>query len=175
MAFAFLNKFFGQSDPNESVRTLYSAITAEARAPDWYLGGGVPDTLEGRFDLMCLITSVVTLRMEGLGEKAQAPMAWLTELFVDDMEGQMREVGYGDVVVGKQVGKMMGSLGGRMGACREAFAAGGDLPAMLERNLYRATPPAPAASDFARARLIGLVEALSQSNLDQLLAGVLRP
>ena len=171
MAFAFLNKFFGGSDPREALQPLYSAVTAEARQPAWYLDGAVPDTMEGRFDLMCLITSVVLLRMEKLGEAAQAPMAWLTELFVDDMEGQMREVGYGDVVVGKQVGKMLGALGGRLGACRTAFAGEGDLTAMLERNLYRGTPPAPPAAGFAQDRLLHLVAVLETSSLDQVLAG----
>jgi cytochrome b pre-mRNA-processing protein 3 len=175
MAFAFLNKFFGGSDPREAMRPLYGAVTAEARSPAWYLHGEVPDTMEGRFDLMCLVTSVALLQLEELGEAAQAPMAWLTELFVDDMEGQMREVGYGDVVVGKQVGKMMGALGGRLGACRIALSGGEDMSAMLERNLYRGTPPAPGAMDFSQNRLKALVADLSSLTLDQLMAGETRP
>jgi cytochrome b pre-mRNA-processing protein 3 len=175
MAFAFLNKFFGGNDPREAMRPLYDAVTAEARTPAWYLRGAVPDTMEGRFDLMCLVTSVVLLKLEDLGEEAQAQMAWLTELFVDDMEGQMREVGYGDVVVGKQVGKMMGALGGRLGACRNALGGGEDLSDMLERNLYRGTPPAPDALDFSQNRLKALVADLSSQTLDQLMAGEIRP
>ena len=175
MAFAFLNKFFGGSDPRDGLRPLYAAITAEARAPAWYLDGAVPDTMEGRFDLMCLVTSVVLLRMEQMGEAAQAPMAWLTELFVDDMEGQMREVGYGDVVVGKQVGKMMGALGGRLGACRVAFNGEEELSALLERNLFRGTLPSPEALVFAQSRLKSLVGDLSTVSLEDLLGGEIRP
>jgi cytochrome b pre-mRNA-processing protein 3 len=175
MAFAFLNTFFGRSDPRDAMRPLYGAVTTEARQPAWYLDGAVPDTMEGRFDLMCLVTSVVLLRMENLGEAANAPMAWLTELFVDDMEGQMREVGYGDVVVGKQVGKMMGALGGRLGACRIALGGGEDLPTMLERNLYRGTPPASDSLAFSQNRLKALVADLSSLSLHQLMDGGLRP
>jgi cytochrome b pre-mRNA-processing protein 3 len=174
MAFAFLNKFFGQNDPRDTVRPLYQAVMAEARHEDWYRAAQVPDTLEGRFDMMCLVNALVLIRMEALGEGAQAPMAWLTEVFVEDMEGQMREVGFGDVVVGKQVGKMMGSLGGRLGACRDALAPGGDLAAMLGRNIYRGSLPAAEAQAAAHARFHGLVGALDQTTLDSLLSGVIK-
>ncbi|WP_204310223.1 ubiquinol-cytochrome C chaperone family protein, partial [Enterobacter cloacae] len=68
----------------------------------------------------------------------------LTEVFIDDMDGQLRQIGIGDIVVGKHVGKMMGMLGGRLGAYREALAAGGFDEALV-RNLYRGEAPAPAA------------------------------
>jgi cytochrome b pre-mRNA-processing protein 3 len=173
MAFAFLNKFLGRSDPREALRPLYAAITAEARTEDWYRAGQVPDTQDGRFDLLCHVTALVVLRLEKLGEPASAPMALLTELFVADMEGQMRETGYGDVVVGKQVGKMMSALGGRMGACRTALAPGGDLPAMLARNLFRGDVPEGAALDAAVSRTTALVARLDATPLESLVAGTI--
>ena len=53
------------------------------------------------------------------------PSVRLTELFVDDMDGQLRESGVGDLVVGKHVGRLMGALGGRLGALRNALAQAG--------------------------------------------------
>jgi cytochrome b pre-mRNA-processing protein 3 len=177
MAFAFLNrilglnKILGRSDPREALRPLYDAIIVEARTEDWYRAGQVPDTQDGRFDLLCHVTALVVLRLETMGEPASAPMALLTEVFVADMEGQMRETGYGDVVVGKQVGKMMSALGGRLGACRTALAPGGDMPAALTRNLYRGDVPEPGALDVAIKRTLALVERLKAGSLESLLQG----
>jgi cytochrome b pre-mRNA-processing protein 3 len=166
MAFGFLNKFSGlntlfrQNDPRGTLRPLYNAVTAEAREEDWYRAAQVPDTLDGRFDMMCLVTALVLIRMEALGEAAQ---------------GQMRETGFGDVVVGKQVGKMMSALGGRLGACRLAVAPGGDLAALLERNVYRGSLPAAEAQEAAQSRVRSLVQALDQATLESLMSGRIRP
>src|SRR3546814_8548157 len=72
----------------------------------------------------------------------------LTERFIDDMDGQLRQIGIGDFVVGKHVGKMMGALGGRMDAYGPALAGEGDLDAALVRNLYRGNAPEPSALAF---------------------------
>ena len=89
------------------------------------------------------------------------------------MDGQLRQIGIGDVVVGKHVGRMMGALGGRLGAYRDGLAAG-DLGPALVRNLYRGEPPAAralavqrrTADDFCRATAV-------RPPLDALLAGQL--
>ena len=66
-------------------------------------------------------------------------MAFLTEIFVDDMDAQLREIGVGDMIVGKRIGKLLGAFGGRLGAYREALATGAEpslLNDALTRNLY---------------------------------------
>jgi cytochrome b pre-mRNA-processing protein 3 len=76
------------------------------------------------------------LRMER--DEATLPAsARLTELFVDDMDGQLREAGIGDPTVGKQLGKLVSALGGRCGALREGLAQADDaaLVAAIERNV----------------------------------------
>jgi cytochrome b pre-mRNA-processing protein 3 len=171
MAFALLNRIFGQVDPRESWRTLYAAIVAEARQPHWYRDAGVEDSIDGRFEMICLVTSVVLIRMEALGEPAAEPMALLTEVLVEDMEGQVREIGFGDLVVGKHVGQMMGALGGRIGAYRSALVAGGNLDAALIRNLYRGQSPAETELARAAAAIGGLHTTLSGCSLDDLRAG----
>ena len=62
---------------------------------------GVADTVEGRFDMIAPILALVMLRMENSAALA-AKTGLLTELFVDDMDGQLRESGVGDLVVGKK-------------------------------------------------------------------------
>jgi cytochrome b pre-mRNA-processing protein 3 len=64
------------------------------------------------------------------------PSVRLTELFVTDMDGQLRQSGVGDLVVGKHVGKLMGVLGGRLGALREALPQGDEaLTEVVARNV----------------------------------------
>lgn len=120
---------------------LWEAIVAEARDPRWYLAHSVPDTIDGRFDMVALVTALVMLRFEQ--EDMRQEGVWLTERFVEDMDGSLREIGVGDLVVGKHVGNMVGALGGRLGAYRAALdadAGPGSLQSALARNILRAEP-----------------------------------
>jgi cytochrome b pre-mRNA-processing protein 3 len=162
-------RLFGRAE-RDGLAPLYRAVVAEARHPAWYRDGRVPDTLEGRFDMVAAVLSLVLLRLEDDGDAMRAPSAHLTELFVEDMDGQLRERGIGDIVVGKHIGRMMGALGGRLGALREAFAEG-DLDAAIERNIYRGASPGADAAGKARARLVALRSRLSTMPAAALIAG----
>lgn len=134
--FSSFRKLFGsEPDPREAQRPLWNAVIATARTPHWYSEGGVPDTLDGRFDMISLILALVLHRIDEDPAQAVAGVR-LTELFVDDMDGQMRQIGFGDMVVGKQIGRMVGALGGRLGAYR-ASDGSEELKAALVRNLWR--------------------------------------
>ena len=110
------------------------------------------------------------LRLERQREHAGAN-ALLTEIFVDDMDAQMREFGMGDIGVGKHVGKLMGSLGGRLGALRDAMGAGGDLEGFIHRNLYRGEDRSPALTQYAATELRSIATRLSMSDGDRIVAG----
>jgi cytochrome b pre-mRNA-processing protein 3 len=163
------HRLFGRGE-RDALAPLYKAVVAEARRPDWYRQGRVPDTLDGRFDMVAAVLSLVLLRLEDEGDAGRAPSAHLTELFVEDMDGQLRERGIGDIVVGKHVGRMMGALGGRLGAFREAFAAG-DLDAAIERNIYRGTAPAAEPLGAVRHGLADLHARLRAVPAASLIAG----
>ena len=138
-----LSKFFrSQPDPREARRPLWNAVVATARAPHWYAQGTVPDTLDGRFDMISLVMALVLHRIDEDPSQGLAGVQ-LTELFVNDMDGQMRQIGFGDMVVGKQVGRMMSALGGRLGVYRAADGSD-ELRAALVRNLWRGNEPAEA-------------------------------
>jgi cytochrome b pre-mRNA-processing protein 3 len=163
------DRLFGRKD-RDALTPLYNAVVTEARRPDWYLAGKVPDTLDGRFDMVAAVLSLVLLRLEDEGEPGRAPSAFLTEIFVEDMDGQLRERGIGDIVVGKHIGRMMGALGGRLGALREAFA-GGDLNGAIERNIYRGAVPSESARAAVRNALTELRERLAAMPAADLIAG----
>lgn len=147
----WLDRLSGRRDTR--TQALWEVVVREGRAPHWYLEGGVPDTLDGRFDTIATVLAATLLRLET--EPAAAfDTARLTERFVEDMDPQMREIGIGDLMVGKHVGRMMQMLGGRLGAYRQGFA-GGDLDGALLRNLYRGADPGPAALAHAKAALLG--------------------
>lgn len=150
---SILTKFFQKGQDRAHLQPLYHAVVSAARRPEWYVEGKVADTLDGRFDMVALMLSLALLRLEAEQDRYAAESALLTEIFVDDMDGQLREIGIGDVVVGKHLGRMMAALGGRLGAYREALRDGGDLDAALERNLYRGELSDAEALAWVSARL----------------------
>ncbi len=154
---------------------LYQAVVARGREPAWYEQGGVPDTIDGRFDIIASVLAILLLRLEA-EPAAAAASAQLIECFVEDMDGQLRQSGVGDVVVGKRMGKLMGLVGGRLGAYRDALAgAAGErgFEDALLRNLYRGEHPGDAALDFSAQRLRALHATLATVPLDALMAGQL--
>jgi cytochrome b pre-mRNA-processing protein 3 len=164
---------FGARRERAALRPLYDALVAAAREPAWYREGGVPDTLEGRFDMVATMVALALLRLEAEGGSGRAESVQLTELFIDDMDGTLRQIGIGDFVVGKHVGKLVGALGGRLGALREALGGEGPLEPTVRRNLYRDGPAEETQVDWAAGRLRRLHDALARTAMEPLLAGEL--
>lgn len=164
------SRLFSGRAAREALGPLYDAVVAEARRPDWYARGHAPDTLDGRFDMVAAVLAVVLMRLEAEGEAGREPAARLTERFIDDMDGQLRQAGIGDVVVGKQIGRMMSALGGRLSAYRDGLAGDGDLREALVRNLWRGAPPAEGV-DWVMYEVRALHRRLAARGLDDLRAG----
>jgi cytochrome b pre-mRNA-processing protein 3 len=165
-----LKRLFGTPDRGTAPR-LYAAIVARGRAPHWYAEGRVPDTIDGRFDMIAAMLALVLLRLEQDPE-AIGPSTALAECFIEDMDGQLREIGIGDIVVGKHMGKMMGMVGGRLGAYRTGLAQG-SLRDALVRNLYRGHAPDDAALAHVEAALLALRDGLAAMPIAAILAGKL--
>lgn len=166
-----LQRLFGRSHDEAPMQALYTAVVARGRAPRWYIEGQVPDTIDGRFDMIAAVLAMVLLRLEGEPEGIE-PSTQLAERFIDDMDGQLREIGIGDIVVGKKIGKMMGMLGGRLGAYRAGLAEG-DLGPALVRNVYRGHEPEAAALTYVDASLRGFRAALDTMPVPAIVAGEL--
>ena len=148
-----LKSMFGDKEAKAQAEILYQRIVSAARHPHWYVAGGVPDTIDGRFDMIAALLALVMLRLEADGGPSRSAVAALAECFVDDMEGSLRQIGIGDLVVGKHVGRMMSALGGRLGAFRDALGEGDDLTAPILRNIFHETRPSDEALHHVVARL----------------------
>ena len=157
-----------QPDPRGALRPLWHRVVELSREPALYRDDGVADTVAGRFDMITAVLAVVLLRLErdGLADET----ALLTELFVADMDAQLRETGVGDVVVGKHMGKLMSALGGRIGALREALASDDEiaLVAALERNV---TMSGQAGTEALARRLRAFADKLAALDTNEVLAG----
>jgi cytochrome b pre-mRNA-processing protein 3 len=169
---SFFQRIFGERRQRRALAPLYDAIVARARDPGWYREGGVPDTLDGRFDMVAAVTALVLLRLEALGEEGRDASVLLTELFVEDMDATLRQMGIGDHVVGKHVGRMRAALGGRLAAFRAAREA--ELMAeAVRRNVFHEAPPSDEAVTTVAERLQLLAQGLEEVSLPALLAGAL--
>jgi cytochrome b pre-mRNA-processing protein 3 len=168
----FLSRLLRGGAGRRPLQPLYDAAVERARDPVWYREGEVPDTIDGRFDMIATLLSLILVRLEA-EEAAHADSAKLTELFIDDMDGTLRQLGIGDVVVGKHVGKMMGALGGRLGSFRAALGGEGDFEAAVRRNVFRNEPPSEASVAAVGRRLRDFSEGLGETSLEQLRAGAL--
>ena len=170
---SLLSRFTRGPRDRERLQPLYRAIVAQARLPIWYRDGQVPDTLDGRFDMLAACMAIVLLRLEAEdGDEPKQAASLVTELFVADMDESLHQIGIGDYVVGKHVGKMMGALGGRLTVFRQA-AADGDYQGPVRRNIYHDAPPADAIVALVVGGLERFAVALRSVGLADLIAGKL--
>jgi cytochrome b pre-mRNA-processing protein 3 len=132
---------------------LYGAAVKAARAPYLYTALGVPDTLDGRFDLIGLHAWLVIQRLRFLPEPGPSLAQAVFDAMFSDMDIALREMGVGDLSVGKRVRAMWEAFHGRARAYEEALAQTDPdpLPDVLIRNVWRGTsPPDGAATALAR-------------------------
>lgn len=170
---SFLSRILGGGRTDRTrMLPLYERIVAAGREPAWYRDGGVPDTIDGRFDVIAAVTALVLLRLEREQDReTRLASTLLTELFIDDMEGSLRQIGIGDLVVGKHMGRLMGALGGRLGAFREALKDEAEMRAAVKRNVFHEAPPSEEALGFVTHRLLRLHEGLATTPREALLEG----
>ena len=121
--------------------------------------------------MLAAVIALVMLRLEAEGEAGRTPSVLLAELFIDDMDATLRQIGIGDYVVGKHVGKLMGALGGRLTAFRAVRAGEIEFEAAVRRNLFHDSPPSEAALRWVTERLERFDKALDAQRLEDLLAG----
>jgi cytochrome b pre-mRNA-processing protein 3 len=169
MTMTWLARLLGKrEDESAALKPLWQRIVAIAREPEWYVKGGVADSMEGRFDMVALITALVMLRMEREPALLTAT-ARLSECFIADMEGQLRQEGIGDPTLGKRLGELMGALGGRIGALRDALAL--DEAAFADAIARNVTFAGVGDAAAVAGRARDLVAALDRTTDSALLAG----
>lgn len=158
-----LAQWFRPSPALSGARRLYAHLVDQARAPAFYAAYGVPDSLDGRYEMLALHAFVALRRLRrepgGAGALAQA----LFDVMFTDMDRSLREIGVGDLSVGKRVKDMARGLYGRIAAYEDGLAdpAGEALARALARNVYgTVAPPAAGAlvalADYVRLALARL-------------------
>jgi cytochrome b pre-mRNA-processing protein 3 len=125
----------------DAAALAYGRVVEQARQPVFFAGYGVPDTLDGRYELICLHAFLYLYRL-----KADRPRsAELSQAFFDamfaDLDRALREIGTGDLSVGKHVKRMARGFYGRIRAYQDGIeSADSALAAALERNLFGTVP-----------------------------------
>jgi cytochrome b pre-mRNA-processing protein 3 len=121
---------------------LYQRMVALARAPRIYAAWGVPDTVEGRFEMISLHVALLLRRLHGVDSalaEAVLKAMWL------DLDASIRELGIGDLSVGKKMKLLASNFYGRAAAYDAALKNGdpAELQIVLVRNVYDGEAPAP--------------------------------
>jgi cytochrome b pre-mRNA-processing protein 3 len=132
---------------------LYGAAVAAARAPALYADLGVPDTLDGRFEMVGLHAFLLIDRLRRAAPPGPDLAQAVFDAMFSDMDITLREMGVGDLSVGKRVREMWEAFHGRANAYEAALADSDDdaLATALARNVWRgAAPPDGAAAALAR-------------------------
>ena len=159
----------------ESAAALYRAVVEKARSPRFYSDAGVPDTLDGRFELIALHAFMVLRRLQADPERTGVLAQTLFDAMFADMDRSLREMGAGDLGVGRRVKFMASSFLGRIRAYEGGLESGGEaLRSALLRNLY-GTVAAPPDAAVAMARYTrDQLAALEGQPLDDLMGGRVR-
>lgn len=146
---------FSRLRRRDTIRAVYGVIVAQARSPVFYRSYGVPDTVNGRLDMLLLHLALALDRI--FAEPASQPLGQgIFDLFCQDMDDHLREEGVGDLKVPKQMQKMGEAFYGRRATYLAALKAEDNalLEESLLRNIYSdAADPAASAGGAARLAL----------------------
>ena len=144
-----LKQFLAKRKYGDAAHDLYVAAVNQAREPYFYSDLEVEDSVDGRFDLIVLHVFLVIHRLRqiyGKNRDAEELSQVLFDVMMGDMDRSLREMGVGDLSVGKKVKAMAKAFFGRVEAYDTGLKEGGDaLEQALLRNLYRGEAPRPEA------------------------------
>ena len=167
-----IGSLFKRKASRSSLRAVYGAIVAAARHPRFYAEWGVPDTVDGRYDMIILHAVVVLDRLGDDGEAARSLAQGLTDEIFADMDRSLREMGVGDLSVGKKVRRMAEVFYGRARAYGAALRArdADRLAEALYRNVFAGTGARDGAVRLAAHALL-LSRDLQERPIGPILAG----
>lgn len=133
--------FFRRSKHERAAYLLYGSAVAAARDPYLYATLGVPDTLDGRFDAICLHVYLLIRRLNQDGTAGAEMAQAVFDAMFNDMDINLREMGVGDMSVGKRNRKMWEAFHGRSAAYAAAWEDPETFAAGLGRNFWRGAEP----------------------------------
>lgn len=168
-----LSLFRRRAGRDEAAHALYLALVAQARQPAFFRDFGVPDTLDGRFDMVALHAFLVLHRIRAAAPAAAVLGQRLFDVMFADMDQALRELGAGDLSVGRKVKAMASAFYGRIAAYQAPLVAG-DLDGLaqaLRRNLFRGAVPAGVDLHLLAAYMRQQCDHLGGQPIARLLAG----
>jgi len=168
----FLDRLFRPRPAQTAGRALYAAVVAQAREPLLYSDCGAPDTVEGRFELYSLHVVLLLDRMKRQGAVAAEVSQVLFDTYVRSLDDALREMGVGDLSVGKKMRKLGEAFYGRVKSYEAAFDALPDeaaLQALLVRTVFDGVDPAGAPR--LSAYIVAQKAALAAAPIETLVAG----
>jgi len=163
-------QLFRRTRDDPSIASLYGTIVAQARKPAFYQSFGVPDTVEGRLDMILLHVVLLLRRLEP--EPAAAPLGQaIFDLFCRDMDANLREMGVGDLAVPRTMRRIGEAFYGRQAAYGTALDSSNPqaLVEVLARNVLDGGEGAERLASYVRAA----VQALAVQDVAELCAGKL--
>ena len=162
------------TDTTAAARALYATIVDQSRQPGFFTSWGIPDTPNGRFEVLVLHVFLVMHRMRGDAECAKLARS-LSEQAVLDVDRNLREMGVGDLSVGRKVKSLTEGLYGRLGVYAEGIErTNGGLDAELRRNLFSEGQALDASVQAAEFYMRRETESLKTCDTAELLAGCVR-
>ena len=163
--FRFLFPRLTASEPRAA--PLFAAAVREARNPFWFRDLGVPDTLDGRFSVLATVVALATVRLEQGGEAAKQASVGLAERFIESMDHEHRQLGYGDPTLGKIVRRLTSALAARVGRLRTIVDAG----AGWEQAAADLQVEGPMTAEETAQEIQRLWSRLVEQSYEQLIAG----
>lgn len=141
-------------------------IVTGARQPFFYSECGVEDTPEGRYEMIALHLFLVIERLKGAGPQADRVAQRVMEAFVTDMDDSMREMGVGDLSVGKKVKRSAAGLYERFRAYRKALAERGDALSMAIGEFVPGITDARTVAAYVESRARALTRTEAEAVLN---------
>lgn len=147
---SLFQRVFPGNPVEEPARALYESIVHQARCPEFYTASGVPDSTDGRFEMLLLHTALVMRRLRQDGEAAAGLRQTLFDTLIFDMDQSLRQSGVGDLKVGPKLKQMGEAYYGRSKAYDDGLdtTEANGLREALVRNVYgTTTAPSDAVLD----------------------------
>ena len=169
----FIKKYFYNNPDTKVAELYYNRIVEMARNVKLYDKGGVPDTLEGRYELIVLHSHLFIRKLIKSGTIGKNISQEIIDILVKDFDYSLRELGIGDLSVGKKIKKMLEGYYGRAEAYEKALSDDPkSLVSTLKKNLYGSIEPANLEIEYIKNYISNLKKELDIKSDSELSRGV---
>jgi cytochrome b pre-mRNA-processing protein 3 len=163
---------FRSNSIRDAAALAYSQVVEQARRPGFFTDCGVPDTVDGRFELICLHAFLYLHRLKHEQQRAAPLGQRFFDTMFADFDRSLREMGTGDLSVGREIKRMAEAFYGRIAAYEEGLAGDDSvLQPALQRNLFGTAPPTEAQLQAMACHVRGEAARLRGQAAPELLAG----